>query len=211
MRLEEVQSTLHKWYELAMLNSKADPDCTITNGSLVLYHLISLNTVTYFPEIERLVRKEGFDGLSWESALRSKLFIYKSENAIFHCGQVLRLVSNMPTTERPPWWSAAIYRATMILWVGSISRVYSDNDNREKGPVFMINAVAPEDSSVKTYLTNLHGTPALLRRDGTFIQLGNPDDVLSYSLSVLDEGTATRFSDGIRRKLQTVLRNWKAT
>ena len=211
MRLEEVQSTLRKWYELALPNLKADPDCTITNGSLILYHLISLNTVTYFPEIERLVRREQFDGLSWESAFRSKPFIYNPENAMFHCGQIFRIVSNMPATGRPPWWSAALYRATLILWISSISRVHSDNDSWEKGPVFMINAVAPEDSLIKTYLTNLHGTPAMLRRDGSYIQFGNPDDILSYSLTVLDEGIATRVSDGIKRKLQTVSRNWKMT
>jgi hypothetical protein len=210
MRLEEVQSFLQKWYELCMINSKADPDCNITNGSLVLYHLISLNTVTYFPEIERLVRKEGFDGLSWESALRSKQFIYKPESAIFHCGQVLRIISNMPQGRRPPWWSAALYRVTMILWVSGISQAYSD-DSREKGSVFMINSVTSDDPAVKAYLTNLLGVPALLRRDGSFTQLGNPDDVLTHSLTVLDEGVATRFSDGIRRKLQNVLRNWKAT
>lgn len=211
MRLEEVQSSLQKWHDICIINSKADPSCAITNGSLALYHLISLNTVTYFPEIERLVRKEGFDGLSWESALRSKQFIYKSEHAVFHCGQVLRIIGNMPKIGRPPWWSAALYRVTMILWVSCISRAYADNDNRDSGPVFMMNSVTSDDPSVKTYLANLHGVPAILRRDGTFTQLGNPDDVLTYSLSVLDEGVATRFSDGIRRKLQTVLRNWKAS
>lgn len=209
MRLEEVQSILHKWYELCMTNSKADPECMITNESLVLYHLISLNTVTYFPEIERLVRKEGFDGSSCESALRSKQSIYKAQNAIFHCGQVLRIISNMPKIGRPPWWSAAIYRASMILWVSSISGMYAENDVRETGPVFMINTVNPEDPSVKTYLSNLHGIPALLMRDGSFTQLGHPDDVITHSLSVLDEGIPTRFSDGIKRKLKTVSRNWK--
>jgi len=211
MRLEEVQSSLQKWYELCMMNAKSSPECPITNGSLVLYHLISLNTVSYFPEIERLVRKDGFDGLSWENALRSRQFIYKPESAHFHCGQILRIISCMPKMGRPPWWSAAIYRVTMTLWVSSISRAYADPENREKGPVVMINSVTPDDPSLKAYLCNLQGVPALLRRDGSYTQLGNPDDVLTYCLTLIDEGVPTRFSDGIRRKLRRVLRNWKST
>lgn len=115
MRLEEVQSLLHKWHDLCMIHSRANPDCATTNSSLALYHIISLNTISYFPEIERLVRKEGFDGSSWESVLHSKQFIYKPKHAIFHCGQILRIISNMPKTGRPPWWPAAIYRVSASL------------------------------------------------------------------------------------------------
>lgn len=208
MRLEEVQSSLHKWYDIAMSNHRADPNCPITNGSLVLYHLIYLNTVTYFPEIERLVRKEGFDGLSWETALRSKQFIYQPEKAIIHCGQIFRIISNMPEAGRPSWWSAAIYRATMILWVDGISRAYS-GETVEHGPAFMINSLSQDDQAIKAYLCNSFGVPALLKRDGSYFQLGNPENVLIHCLTLLDEGVSTRFSDGIRRKLQTLLRNWK--
>lgn len=208
MRLEEVQSSLHKWYDIAMTNHRADPNCPITNGSLVLYHLIYLNTVTYFPEIERLVRKEGSNGSSWETALRSKQLIYQPEKAIFHCGQVLRIVSNMPETGRPAWWSAALYRVSMILWVDGLSRAYG-GENLDKGSVFMINSTSPDDPAIKSYLCNVSGIPAILKRDGSFFKLGNPDHVLSHCLSLLGEGVPTRFSDGIRRKMQTLLRNWK--
>jgi hypothetical protein len=214
MRLEEVQSSLQKWYDLCMLHTKASPDCHLTRGSLVLYHLISLNTVSYFPEVERLSRREGYNGSSWESTLRSKRFIYQPEKAIFHCGQVLRNISSMPKTGRPPWWAAAIYRATMILWADSISRAYSnggENSDHQNGPVFMINGVTPEDPAIKAYTCNLYGIPALMKRDGSFTKLENPDEVLTHCLSLLDEGIPTRFSDGIRRKLQTLLRNWKPT
>jgi hypothetical protein len=210
MRLEEVQSSLQKWYDIVMVNHRADPDCLTTNGSLVLYHLIYLNTVSYFPEIERLARREGFEGSSWQNALRSKQFIYQPEKAIFHCGQVLRIIGNMPRMGRPAWWSAAVYRATMILWVDSMSRVYS-GETCEKGPVFMINTSTPDDPVVKAYLCNLYGTPALLNRDGSCTKLGGPDNVLAHCLSLLDVGVSTRFSDGVRRKLQTLSKNWKTT
>lgn len=50
-----------------------------------------------------------------------------------------------------------------------------------------------------------------MKRDGSFTKLGNPDDILTHCLALLDEGTPTRFSDGIRRKIQTLSRNWKTT
>lgn len=209
LRIEEVQSSLQKWYDLCMIHTRSNPDCRTTRGSLVLYHLISLNTVTYFPEIERLSRRERFDGSSWETALRSRRFIYQPEKAIFHCGQVFRNISAMPQIGRPPWWPAAIYRATMILWADSISRAYTMGETRDNGPVFMLNSVAPEDPAIKAYTCNLYGVPALLKRDGSFVKLGNPDDVLTHCLALLDEGSPNRFSDGVSRKIQTLLRNWK--
>jgi hypothetical protein len=83
-------------------------------------------------------------------------------------------------------------------------------ETRENGPVFMLNSVAPEDPAAKAYTCSLYGVPALLKRDGSFVKLGNPDDVLTHCLALLDEGSPTRFSDGVSRKIQTLLRNWKA-
>jgi hypothetical protein len=123
LRLEEVQALLQKWYELSMSLYKADPNCPITRSNLVLYHLISLNAVTNFPEIERLARREGFDGSYWELSLRHKRCVYNREEAVFHCGQVMRLLRSMAPDRRPSWWPAAIYRATLILWTDSIARL----------------------------------------------------------------------------------------
>ena len=123
MRLEEVQALLQKWYELSMSLYKTNPGCAMTRCNLVLYHLISLNAVTNFLEIERLARREGFDGSYWELSLRHKRCIYNREEAVFHCGQVMRLLRSMAPDRRPCWWSAAIYRATLILWVDSVARL----------------------------------------------------------------------------------------
>lgn len=123
LRLEEVQALLQKWYELTMVASKNNPDCGTTRCNLVLYHLISLNAVTNFPEIERLARRDGFDGSYWELSLRHKRCVYNREEAIFHSGQVLRLLRSMPADRRPCWWPAGVYRATLILWADSIARL----------------------------------------------------------------------------------------
>ncbi|KAB8293040.1 hypothetical protein EYC80_007402 [Monilinia laxa] len=125
-----------------------------------------LNAVSFFPEIERLARKEDFDGTSLELSLRYKRCIYSSGEAIFHCGQVIRLVTSMPKEGRPRWWSVAIYRATMILWLESVSRIEIYTQRLDKGPIFPIDAVEPDHPSVKSYLWNGEGIPVLSKGEG---------------------------------------------
>ncbi|KAH9209946.1 hypothetical protein DL95DRAFT_19367 [Leptodontidium sp. 2 PMI_412] len=206
LRLEEVQSLLQKWYELCAVHAKADPTCPVTRANLVLYHLISLNAVTSFPEIERLARREAFDGSSRELGVRYKRCIHQPEEVLIHCGQVIRLVSSMPREGRPHWWSTAIYRAALILWVESLSRTDQNSQRMEKGPMFAIDAVMPDDRSVISYLWNGEGVPVLTKGDRHVDLL--PDDVLNHCISLLEQGVASRVSDGIKRKLQALSRNW---
>lgn len=207
LRLQEAQSLLQKWYELCDFHARNDPNCQITRANLVLYHLISLNAVTFFPEIERLARKEDFDGTSLELSLRHKRCIYNSGEAIFHCGQVIRLVTSMAKEGRPRWWSVAIYRATMILWLESVSRIDTYTQRFDKGPIFPIDAVAPDHPSVKSYLWNGEGIPVLSKSDG-YVELHRPNDVMSHCILLLEVGVTLPVSDGIRRKLLAFSRNW---
>jgi hypothetical protein len=207
LRLEEVQSLLQKWYDLCVVHAKADQTCPVIQASLILYNLISLNAVTSFPEIERLARKEAFDGSSWELSFRYKRCIYQPREALVHCGQVIRLVCSMPREGRPHWWAAAVYRATMILWVDSMSRMDPNAQRMEKGQIFAIDTLTPEHPSVASYLWGGEGIPVLTNAGG-YTELHRPDKVLSHCIALLDTGVALRISDGIKRKLQTLYRNW---
>ncbi|KAK3373295.1 hypothetical protein B0T24DRAFT_527981 [Lasiosphaeria ovina] len=215
LRLEEVQALLQKWYELTMTYYKANPNCPITRCNLVLYHLISLNAVTNFPEVERLARREGFDGSYWELSLRHKRCISQREEAIFHCGQVFRLLRLMPNNRRPSWWSAAMYRATLILWADSISRLDPNfqTDKRENPgtgstkPV-AIDQVTPEDPAVISYLWSGDGVAVLTQLDGSTVSLDKPGDVLVYAAKNIEAGFSSRVGDGIKRKLMTLRNNW---
>jgi hypothetical protein len=149
LRLEEVQALLQKWYELSMSLYKANSSCSVTRSNLVLYHLISLNAVTNFPEIERLARREGFDGSYWELSLRHKRCVYNREEAVFHCGQVMRLLRCMAPDRRPCWWPAAIYRATLILWTDSIARL-DPNFQKQQPAQSPTQATRPQPSPVPT-------------------------------------------------------------
>ncbi|KAF8856650.1 hypothetical protein BDZ45DRAFT_705611 [Acephala macrosclerotiorum] len=206
LRLEEVQSLLQNWYELCLVHAKATPNCPITRANLVLYHLISLNALTSFPEIERLARKEHFDGSSRELSLRHKRCIHQPEEATIHCGQIIRLICSMPREGRPHWWSAAIYRAALILWVDSLSRMDQNAQRMEKGQPFAIDSVMPDDPAVVSYLWSGEGVPVLTKGDRHFKL--SPDEILQYCIELLGQGVALRVSDGIKRKLQDLAKNW---
>ena len=56
------------------------------------------------------------------------------------------------------------------------------------------------------YLTKREGVPTLTKRDGSQIPLDHAFTVLSHCIDVINEGVATRFSDGIRNKLDRLSR-----
>lgn len=216
-RVEEVQALLQKWYVMTMAYYKANPSCLITRCNLVLYHLISLNAVTNFPEIERLARREGYEGSHWELSLRHKLCINQREEAIYHCGQTLRHLRLMPKDRRPAWWSAAMYRAILILWADSISHLDPNfqPDKRENvgtgstAPV-AIDMVATEDPAITSYLWSGDGVAVLTRPDGSHISLDQPAEVLMYAIKSIEDGFSSRLGDGIRRKLIQLNGNWES-
>ncbi|KAH6676570.1 hypothetical protein B0J14DRAFT_356867 [Halenospora varia] len=207
-RLEEVQSLLQKWYGLCIFHANDDSTSPIVQENLVLYHLISLNAVTSFPDIERVARREYMGEPLGNASQLYKRCIYRREEALFHCGQVLRLVNSMPKHCRPHWWSAAVYRATMIVWLYSLSQASSGTHKLGNESFFALDAVTPEHPSVTSYLWNGEGIPVLSRKDGSFTELDQPGKVLQHGSDLLAEGLASRMSDGIKRKLERLNTNW---
>ncbi|EFX03282.1 transcription factor cmr1 [Grosmannia clavigera kw1407] len=162
-RLEEAQAQLQQWYELSMAYCKANPDCGVTHCNLVLYHLISLNAVTNFPEVERLARRDGLGNTPfWDLALRHKLCILQREEAIFHCGQVLRLLRPMALNCRPSWWSTALYRAVLILWADSVCRLDPNFEQQRAGAgmSMLSSAVAAATTTVAAAIPSGSVVPA---------------------------------------------------
>ncbi|KAK5148775.1 hypothetical protein LTR04_000525 [Oleoguttula sp. CCFEE 6159] len=210
VRLEEVQAMLQRWYDLADRHCKANPMCAMMQANLVMFHLISLNAVTNFPEIERLARREGFDGTYQQLVWIHKRCISDVEEAIFHCGQIFRLIRSMPRGIRPPWWSGAIYRVALILWTDSLTHNESITPSNGlfpvPGPSFAVDALHAEHPLIVRYLSKREGIPCLTKRDGSQITMDHAFRVLSHCIDVIDEGVATRFSDGIRNKLERLAR-----
>jgi hypothetical protein len=225
-RLEEVQSLLGRWFDLAERYLKANAICPMMQTNLVIFHLISLNAVTSFPALERLARRENFDGtypqLIWT---HHKRCIHDVEEAIFHCGQVFRIIRSMPRTSRPPWWAGAVYRVALVLWADSLTHHHhhdpassssSSSANHAPvaamfpvtGPSFAIDALTADHPLIVRYLTKREGVPCVTRPDGSQMNLDRAYPVLQHCIDVIDEGAANRFSDGIRSKLERLASGW---
>jgi hypothetical protein len=209
-RLEEVQALLQRWYDLANRYIMSNPTCAMMQSALTIFHLISLNAVTNFPEVERLARKEGFDGSYQQLMWIHKRCISDVEEATFHAGQVLRLIRSMPRNIRPPWWAGAVYRVALILWTDSLTHTESISPASGlfpvAGPSFAIDSLAPDHPLIIRYLQKREGVPTLTKRDGSQIPLDHAFTILSHCIDVIDEAVPSRFSDGIRSKLERLAR-----
>jgi hypothetical protein len=209
-RQDELQVLLKRWHNLAERYLVAHPVCPMIQASMVMYHLISLNTITNFLEIERLARKEGFDGTYQQLAWAHRKCIGNVEEALFHSGQVFRLVRGMAPQVRPPWWPGAIYRAALILWTESLMRNDTVSPSTGMfpvpGPSFAIDA-QPDHPLITRYLSKREGVPTLTKRDGTQMAIDNGFSVLAHCIEIIDEGISNRFADGIRNKLDKLARS----
>lgn len=211
VRLEEVQSLLQRWFELADRYMSSNAMCPLMQANLVMFHLISMNAVTNFPEIERLARREGIDGSYQQVLWLHKKCISDVHEAIFHSGQIMRLVREMPSSVRPPWWPGAIYRASLVLWTEALTHTESANSAQQgqrtaQTVTVPVDRLQANDPTMVRYVTRREGIPTLTKKDGTSIDIDNGFKVISHSLDVIDEGISTRFSDGIRAKLEKVAR-----
>lgn len=208
VRLEEVQALLGRWFDLSSRYLKSNPICPMMQANLVMFHLISMNAVTNFPEIERLARREGVDGTYQQLLWMHKKCLSDVQEAITHAGQVMRLIREMPRGIRPPWWAAAVYRAGLVLWTDSIT--HSDSNQRGSfqppNASFSIDRLPADHQTILRYMSRREGVPTLTKRDGTPVPLDNGFTLLNHCIDVIDEGVATRFSDGIRSKLEKLAR-----
>lgn len=210
-RVEEVQGLLQRWYNLAERYLKSNPMCAAMQANLVMFHLISLNAVTNFPEIEKLARRENFDGTYAALVWAHKRCLPDVSEAVFHCGQILRIVRAMPRGVRPPWWAGAIYRASLVLWTDSLinnePQPGANGLYPTPGPSFAVDALSADHPLIVRYLAKREGVPCLSKRDGSHVPMDHGVVVLGHCIEVIDEGAATRFSDGIRGKLDRLMRS----
>lgn len=211
VRLEEVQALLGRWFDLAKRYMKSNPVCPMMQANLVMFHLISMNAVTNFPEIERLARREGVDGSYQQMLWMHNKCLSDVQEAVVHAGQILRLVREMSRGIRPPWWPGAVYRAALVMWTDSLAHndSFSPNQQRQYQPptaTFAVDRLPSDHQLILRYLSRKEGNPTMTKLDGSPVALDNGFAVLSHCIDVIDEGVATRFSDGIRNKLEKLAR-----
>lgn len=214
-RLEDIQRLLQQWYTLSTPCTQSDsenagnPLCATSTANLIIYHLISLNTLICFPDIERLARREV--ALSSWLQMRGHEDV---EETLFHCGQVLRLVRSMAERVRPPWWSAAVYRVALIAWATSMAR-HDGRDNLSSAVTdsdtqtpFAIDGLPADHESVMRYMKARKGTPMFSKADGALVALDVPETVLRHCIEILEADSTMRLTGGIHDKLVRLVERW---
>lgn len=218
VQIREVQSILQDWYALCCKRMRSVEDvCPILLSNLVMYHLVCLNTMTHFPEVEAFSRgevtQEKFLATSWARTCS----IGSTSRIWFHCGQIIRLVRMMPEPNRPLWFPAVIYRVALILWMVSTANNATQSPDSQKSltpfsdSMFAIDNMDPEHTSIVRYLQFKEGTPMLSTRKGVLISLAVPSDTIMYCLEVMkEEDFNTRLAGGIRDRLSHLAQRVKA-
>jgi hypothetical protein len=213
VRLEEVQSLLQRWYDLAERYEQTNAICPMMQANHLMFHLISLNAVTNFPEMERLARHEGIDG-SYPQMMRiHQKCISDVHEAVFHSGQILREIRTMARGIRPPWWPGAVYRAALTLWTEAMTNDESMGPSQQpqyhkSSPISIpVDHLRGNHTLLVRYLSRREGVPILTKGDGSSIPLTHGYAVLRHCVEIINEGIATRFSDGICSKLEKLARS----
>ena len=131
VQLHQGRGFLLEWFTLASHSSTASSqNSPFSLVTLVIYHLISLNVMTDFQEIEEaLINGAIPDRASWNPSLSgaqsSEAWVIaqdSEEEVLFHCGQVFRLYRRMPSSQQPLWWPAALHRVFRIVCFVAMAR-----------------------------------------------------------------------------------------
>ncbi|KAI0839465.1 hypothetical protein F5Y06DRAFT_22779 [Hypoxylon sp. FL0890] len=232
VRMHEIRSLLHRWLDLYKSSLSApwgsptansnNPNDVLITATLITFHVINLNTVASIPDIEELARRELSDREIRHFSQEAAYFVHSPKEAMFHAGRVIHLLRGLDRKTRPPWWPAALYRATLSLWACSV--FYGPLWTSPSTSYLLIDE--QEGDSLDPYSWNLvRGTskddmvgsswdsrspaliPALKSPTGTGspVTLEHPTQVLETCLLVFDTGVATRVSEGIKGKLNQLL------
>jgi hypothetical protein len=212
-RLEEISTLLRQWYGFTERHIDSEGNtCWTTRANLIMYHLVSLNTLTSLGFIEKFARGEVQCASARHASQWLKTHCFDdAEQVYFHCGQILRHIKSIPDDLRPPWWSGAVYRAALIAWATSLAstgvRAAVDTTTEMDKP-FAIDALGPEQTCIEQYLRYKDGVPMLSKRDGTLVSMSVPKNILQHCISILEEDPSTRATEGITRKLKSLLERW---
>jgi hypothetical protein len=213
-RLEEISTLLRQWYGFTEKHIDGEGrTCLTTRANLIMYHLICLNTRTGLGFIEQFARGDVPCGSARQASqwLNARC-IDDPEQVNFHCGQILRLSQSIPENMRPPWWAGAVYRAALTAWatgMASVGSRLSVDMTAEMDKPFAIDALRPGHSSIEQYLRFKEGVPMLSKRDGSLVAMNAPNNILQHCISILESDLSTRATEGISRKLQSLLERWR--
>ncbi|ORY09690.1 hypothetical protein BCR34DRAFT_368046 [Clohesyomyces aquaticus] len=214
-QLEEARYLLKRWYTIwrSFLN-RSDNLSITTNCTMVLFHLISLNSVTYFPDIERLARGEMDVDTFLQSPWGGKRYSKEAHQIWCYSGQVIRHFRRMPNSNRPFWWSGALYRVALCMWVAHLStRTHGPHTSTPASELehIAMDTYPLDHPSILRYLRRPEGQPVFSRSDGSPVLLQTSTDAVRHCIVLLKEmKTGSQLDEEIVVRLSRLAERWKS-
>ncbi|KAI9654698.1 MAG: hypothetical protein M1831_005285 [Alyxoria varia] len=211
---ERVRLLLNRWQDLCDRYLEREEMCSMLHSSLVMFHLVSLLSITDIPEIEDFARS-GRAKLWTNNHLET--VIVDVEAAVHHCGKALGLLKRMNRDVRPPWWAGAVYRVALILWFISITNFGTCLLNLSSrsglaGPgenekLDFIDQMADD----QPHWTFSQGVPTLtpLCNGSPPLRLPDQTGILEHAVEVIRQGLSSRFGDGVCDKLSRLAKDFR--
>ncbi|KAF2260294.1 hypothetical protein CC78DRAFT_473255 [Lojkania enalia] len=213
-QLEEVHYLLKQWYTLSIqAMDRMETSRNIYYSNMIMFHLISLTAITYFPDIERLARGEVASDKFGDSLWAGKRCIEEAPQIWCHCGQVIRYSRQMPASSRPFWWGAAIYRTALYMWATSLAQQTHGTSNTLSGMERInVDTLAFDHPSLVRYqLHQVDGVPVLSDEHGNDVSFAAPTDAITFCVNLvrINNGWGSQLDEGICARLLGLAERWK--
>lgn len=186
---------------------------TVARAVVMQYHVISINLLCSMKQFECFARRESPE-LTADLASEIQEDIGKHvPELLAHCGQILRHTYETDVKLRPIWWSLAVYRASLVLWVYSITRRLHDAKLGRKcltfGPMVSLDTVNFSDPSISQYILYGEGQPQLASVKGKPVSLERPRQVLGRCIEDFGPGPRQwRLARALQCKLERLSQIW---
>ncbi|CZR66562.1 uncharacterized protein PAC_16463 [Phialocephala subalpina] len=211
---EEIHNLTRRWLaEFQTLDIQGARLLAAARAAIIQYHLIGINLLCPFKAVENFARKADVEVIGvLASSIQEEIKKHAPELLVY-CGQILRLVRDTDVKLRPPWWSIAVYRSTLVMWVYSITRKYllkqKGQDHRSSGPSVALDTLPFFSPNLSHYLLHRVGDPQLTAADGTVASIDRPRAVLETGIEAFGRGPRLwRLARGLQCKLEALYREW---
>ncbi|KEF54717.1 uncharacterized protein A1O9_09159 [Exophiala aquamarina CBS 119918] len=179
LRFDEIKSLLQTWWSVFRgLDVESTRHFALQQVTEILYHLLNLKLAVSWSHVEQFSRAfskqpQAFPQLSVTAVRRPR-------EAVFHCGQILRILHNMDTEIRPLWWPSALHRVAIILWTLSMidSTERPERSDSAMTPNIAIDRLPPDDPIWQPFLRRDMGGPCLTAEDGSLQPIDDASTVL---------------------------------
>lgn len=212
VHMDEARDMLRRWYGLAN-GGCTDTRTPAMGANMILYHVLSLNTLVNFPEIERIARSDRTDPLKKPAHWVRSYHFEDCPRIFFHCGQILRTIRYTEEHTRPPWWAGAVYRVALIAWMNIMvvgdTGAGADNHGSNQSTTIVLDDLAADHPLIEAYLDRHQGIPVFSQIEGGYMALDVPSNVLVHCANLLGVDPLLAFVKGVRIKLLKLVARWQ--